>query len=483
MVSAGDTLAHRKYEQLQPDRAAQYDEILQKLAERGDHSGAELFRRNMIKFETSDAVALGADPTTAYVGHCTSSLFETLRGMGFSESLLDSVCVGSTLQDDVAAEMRRFPDGSGLVLISDSILTLGSLLSTFLGDVMYRIGRGPAPLTAWRSLKVAVTGKLPVSTEHLVALLRYHNLQQRVFGTAAKLGQELNSDRAAMGMFVGLLASKFVIAHELAHHVLGHSAQVSAFSALSDLPACSPDQRLELDADALALDILLNSAEKHQDGSDLPLPPGVMLAGALVSIVTVHCAEQAMFVRGGATHPPAAVRAAALLARASFSDQRFADLWLRQLVTATDSAASFGPGAALIDLDSLYANPRIDSPLDRSYLQGVRKLDKVQCTAAKDLAGGFPEINKLHECRLAAGGKAALAGRAEDALASWGVADPDRARILQSDRPLSFHSLLNSIRSGPRPQIELERDIALMCSLAAATVVAPLLVKEGSTSD
>jgi hypothetical protein len=36
--------------------------------------------------------------------------------MGIDEQILELVCIGSTLQDDVSAEMRRLRDGSGLIL-------------------------------------------------------------------------------------------------------------------------------------------------------------------------------------------------------------------------------------------------------------------------------------------------------------------------------------------------------------------------------
>ncbi|MEV0284757.1 hypothetical protein AB0H36_11635 [Kribbella sp. NPDC050820] len=479
MSPARDTLAHRKYEQIQPDRAAQHEEILQKLAERGDHGGADQLKRNRLEFEASDAVALGADPATALVGHCANNLLETLHRAGYDELTLASVCIGSTLQDDVSAEMRRFPDGSGLILVSDSILTLTGLLSSFVGELFARVGSGPAVITAWRSLKMAVTKKLPVSTDPLVALLRYHNIHQRVGGTAAKLGLELDSDPAGIGMLVSLIATKFVIAHELAHHVLGHSAPVSSFSALADLPACSPDQQLELDADKLALEILLNSTEKHLDGSDLDLPPALLLTAALVSIVTVHAAERAMFIRRGSTHPPAQVRAAALLSQFPPSDQQFSELWLHQVVAATDSAAAFNPAATSIDLNSIYSNPRIDSPLDRSYLQAVHTYDKVQCTEASVLVGNFPELDELQGTRLSPGGELALAGRPAEALAAWGVSAATTTQILETNRSLSFHSLLNSVRSGLKSQTDLDADTATMFALAAATAVAPHL--EGRT--
>ena len=79
MQQSRETLAHRMYTEVKPNRAAKYDEILEMLAKRNDLAGIERAEQNRMAVEASEFATTGANPVTALVAHCSDSLLEALR--------------------------------------------------------------------------------------------------------------------------------------------------------------------------------------------------------------------------------------------------------------------------------------------------------------------------------------------------------------------------------------------------------------------
>ncbi|WP_406509928.1 hypothetical protein [Streptomyces sp. NBC_00212] len=145
----------------------------------------------------------------------------------------------------------------------------------------------------------------------LTGLLRYHATNQRVSGVATQLGVRL-SPRGQRGAWrLNGLAYRFVIAHEIAHHVLGHSSDPSSFAPGEHVPVCSENERRERDADLLAFRATRRAGEMQEGGPLMELEAvDSATKGALIAMLGLNLTEQALFVRRGCTHPPAATRAA-----------------------------------------------------------------------------------------------------------------------------------------------------------------------------
>jgi hypothetical protein len=131
------------------------------------------------------------------------------------------------------------------------------------------------------------------------ASLRFYLVQQRVFGLAAKRSPRLARQSENTAAVLWHLSVVFVLAHEAAHFALGH---------IQGAGVASGGQASELDADALALEILDAVISKEI----LPRSRPLTIGGAVIALVATDIAERALFVRPTDTHPPAAIRLDAL---------------------------------------------------------------------------------------------------------------------------------------------------------------------------
>ncbi|HEX7305886.1 hypothetical protein, partial [Lentzea sp.] len=253
-------------------------------------------------------------------------------------------------------------------------------------------------------------GDLGLDLSTITSVLRYHHVSQRAHGLAGHLAFEVSGEAEDMTMVLLVQAMRFIAGHELVHHAFGHT---------------TTDRHQEYQADAGAHMTLVRMGET---GPRKATSASVLaLWGGLVAVLAVHSAEKALFIRCGASHPPALDRVHVLLAQVDQNVRRSAEVFLRPLLTATDAAAVFAEGAEVFDSSRVLSSPMISSPLSASYLRSVEILDAAMCCPPERLVAGMSQgsVDGLGE-----GARLASAGRAAEAQHRWGVRDDVVRRLV-----------------------------------------------------
>jgi hypothetical protein len=206
----------------------------------------------MTEWSKTEFAAMYDDPVSGLVQGAANELISAMIELGADPARMATVRVTTTLREDVAAQMRPFDDGSGLVMISDAAIALGGVYSRYMGEAFGRIMSGGSLRGWWRAFRAVRKGGFGEEPTMLTGLLRYYNVSQRVYGLAAKLIERTSLAAQDPIAMIHAMAVHFIVGHELAHHALGHDSAPSAFSPGEHLPVCSDDQQRELNADLLA---------------------------------------------------------------------------------------------------------------------------------------------------------------------------------------------------------------------------------------
>jgi hypothetical protein len=438
------TMAERKYELLAPDRDVQFEVMRERMAELGDTGGAAALDA---MFEAYHQVGPpGVHPVAAFVDETAKWLRAAMADLGLPADRIATACVGTTLREDVSAQTQPFADGSGLVLISDAVLSLVNVYGSYCG-ASFQVFASVGPVRRlWRTLRAVRAGGFGGDPGELTGLLRYHNVNQRLYGLAAKVSLRSTTEAQALSSMVAAMAANFVVGHELAHHALGHESPVSGLSPSEHLPVCSDEQQQELEADLLAYRASLRAWDLQL--ADAPETAKLQASGSLdvfaalgaaIAMLVVECVEQGLLIRRGCTHPRARDRADRLLAELDPKLRQFAGMFLRDLVTATEAATDFsGPP---FDWDRFAANERVETPLPPDYLRAIARFDTLQCLPDDDASRMLTELGSVP----AAGASLASQGDAAGALSTWGVTPDDVALMVDRDRPLAFHTVVERL--------------------------------------
>lgn len=462
------SMAQRRMALIAPDRESQVEHIRARLVELGDDEGLNRVDAASAGWATTEWAA--SNPMTAVVSTLTEQVLAAMRDLGAPQERLATVCVTGTLQEEVSAQLVPFADGSGLVQVSDAIMSLCGVYAQFLGLGMAPIANGSRLRGMWRALKAARSGSLAHDPALLTGLLRYYNIHQRVYGLAGKVELRVPPAVEPLGHVVSLQAWQFVIGHEIAHHVLGHDSVPSALSPDELLPPCSSDHQRELDADRLAYAAIVR-AQKLELG-DLP---SFAVLGALTAMYAIHVTEDALFVRRGCTHPPAEVRAARLLEQVTDEERNFAAVFASGLQIGTDASAAFRAGVPAYDWKGFFAHPMVESSHGADYLGTIPVLDLGQCQPRDHVVRAFAKIDETEGTNLSPGAARAASGDAGGALIEWGVRPTVVTTLLDRSRPLTFHTVLDAVRTACRADDTVPAKAVLAVAIGAATLLEPLL--------
>jgi hypothetical protein len=449
-----------------------------KLLELRDSEGTERLEAMLSEFGQTAGALLHQNPVNAMIATTTRNVKSAMADLGADAGRLATVYVGSALAEDVYAQMCPYPDGSGLVQVSDAILSLCTVYAAFTGDVFTAIASGSRPRRMWRTLRAARQGSLGGDPAVLTGLLRYYNVNQRVYGLSARLEQRVTDEAEGIAALISGHAARFVIGHEVAHHVLNHDSAPSSFSPGEYLPACSADQQRELDADLLAYRATVRAGER--DFADLPAGPRppvnvFPMLGALTAMLAIHLTEQAHFVRRGATHPPAAARAARLLGQLDPRERQFIDMFAHNLLAATRSSSTFDPSATPFDWEWFAAAPSISSAQPPTYLHQIWVLDTLQCQAVSRLVEILEQVSQDSNPLVGTGAHLAAEGSVEQALRTWGVAPDTAAHVCDRRTAVTFHAIVNDLRTS-LPTLNISPDSVWGACVAAAQLAAVGLV-------
>ena len=453
----GRTLAEAAYHALEPRTSRPHSEYLRRrlVAIGAQEEGDTDHPRYPAMFDKplrQGLTVVGADVVGALIE------------LGRPRAPLENLTVGLTADDGWTAWYERKTDDSGLVVISDSLVTLCNAYCEYAGRALAHVMCGGLRMVG----RVLLSRWRPIGEDFrlLAGILRYHNVMRRAYGIPAVLNftprppHKLFGDELAPGMQELLLefGLRFSVGHEAAHHILGHGTA-------SD----PPFEQRELDADTLALFTAAEAHTNDQSTLDMDWLPQRWrqeaaefhgLLGALITMLALHTTERALFVRLGRTHPPAETRANRLTAE-FLSPERQARLegmigrrdprmtmrfekersmvttYVRKMALATLTAVSFDDDEAF-DWTAFAASCQIEQPR-AGHLAHIAELDRLMCSPRAALADEVASRLDSEGVRLA------QAGDTANALLAWGVPPATVRKIHDVSQPLPFHTLVEAI--------------------------------------
>ena len=196
-----------------------------------------------------------------------------------------------------------FPDGSGLITVSDALFGMVYYLSELwawslspgeqlqlpprLGGTIQFVRKESKPQSIYRARSAA--------------LLRYHHIQHRTWGLSAKLRISLDERYEQWAVALAIQAMQFILAHEIAHFTLGHDPEAQADQHIS--------QQNETAADLLGLEFTERAWVKTTRPAGLESIPGngdgrqLICLAALIAVMSLNVIENALFIRVSHKHP------------------------------------------------------------------------------------------------------------------------------------------------------------------------------------
>jgi hypothetical protein len=267
------SLAQRQFEIFETDRRAHLQQILDKA------TPSVAAKLQAIKADSE----ISGYPAIRYMENVARSVTEGMNSvLGESRRDVDDIVFGLVDEDDVLATMSPFQDGSSLVLVSDALPSL-----------LFHLACLNIAVRRPRSRKA-----LPEATA--CAVLRFHVIQQRIYSLAGKCAVILDDDELKEAHNLSTAALHFAVAHETAHHVLGHSPKPGRSITSARLAIADDSESTEIAADSLAQKVQLTRISKNRGG----FSPWLALAPSLLVLLAIELVERSFFIRTAKTHPP-----------------------------------------------------------------------------------------------------------------------------------------------------------------------------------
>jgi hypothetical protein len=458
------TMADRQCLLLQADYKAALSEKRQLMQEIGAHEMVSQFDALLGRLQKSSPE--GEDISISYLNGVADELKAAMADLGVSAERLNSFRVVTTLREAVSAQMTPFDDGSGLVIVDDGVFAVCSAYSYY---ATLRTTRWASLQNLRESRKSGMYGNAGV----LANALRYVTTHQRLLGIVTQLDVRLGPRGVLTAGWLTHCAHRFIIAHEVAHHVLGHSSAVNSFIPGEHVPPCSDSEQQERDADRLAFQATRRASVMGSGRLPARMYEDMNEMGTMIAILALYLAEQAFFVRRGCTHPPASTRAAWLLDELKGGKRRAMQTMLRIPIEATETAAEISEGAHPFSWEALRSTP-VRSHMPQSHLEAISWLDALQCWSEPEHVDLLVNPNRDSARWLGEGALLAVEGNAAGALRQWGVSEIDIDRLCDPRRALTFFKLKEDLaRSFTRQGIG--DDLVLPYSVAAAMLAAPRL--------
>lgn len=327
-------------------------------------------------------------------------------------------------REEVSASCESFPDGSGLVIVSDALSTLVWRLSVFNGA--WR-GNGGLRSRLNRRRKVRDAHRNPklVADDHFVkaatAALRYSIQHIRTWVTSAAIG--LHKENA--GLRDGVFAAAFIHAHEIGHFMLGHGDKQNLTSSVIN----------EFEADEFATRALMAQYGK--------LDPIAVGAGALIALCALQIWESAALIRDVREHPPLRDRwmAVAKLLGSS-SEEAEAHTHAARMMSAEASDQGTIPA---VNWDALRADPDYEIVHGLPYLLMIEGFDRTESMSEAECDELIREIAKASP-RFIEGWETLKSQGWAEAYLRWKIPQDS---LLDSAKSLTYLQVVRQIVSAP----------------------------------
>ncbi|WP_328614073.1 phage exclusion protein Lit family protein [Amycolatopsis sp. NBC_00355] len=365
--------------------------------------------------------------------HAFVEIEDSLEQLGIAADRMVNLIGGSTRNADLTPEHSFQADNSGLIIVPDSALQLITVLSSFAAKSIDSINTAILGHFETQMADEVDPQKLIHEDDaySLAALLRYDLLHRRMDDPGPGLGFKLDERQEETASLINFYANKFVFAHEASHHILEHRLNNNTAEGTR---SPEEEQRLESEADQLALDIML--------ANEAPTTQPVALWGALVAILAVDIGERGLLIRQGSTHPNPQTRIVDLMRRAAHLPSELLLAGSVQLSQAVDLATNFTAHFPHVGWDRIDADPEIRTDLlDWDHLEAVAQIDQMQSLGDPEHLQFFERLRDLGYVDLTEGVKAALNGQVRRALEEWGVSRWNVKHILDPNSALAYSSL------------------------------------------
>ncbi|WP_162958566.1 phage exclusion protein Lit family protein [Nocardia yunnanensis] len=382
-----------------------------------------------------------------------------------------------------------FPDGSHLIRISDAQL---SLLALF-GDLLRAWSRSKGrflPLSLLRRTWEIQSGRANPEEDVILAgaaSIRYYIHHQRAVGVSAQVASSfsrknvLREDEASGARAVALL---FLVAHEMSHVVLGHTASKRSELSRDEQHGC------EFEADAFGVELVtrvLGGQQQHRLAA---------ATYAIVGLLAISVASDPLYLRPPETHPAVQTRIdrVAAIAGPDYAQTIVLGWGLNEMVklgTAVDRPFDARCWTAL------QAHPAFDTtfhiPGYYKTIQGYdmwidgdpqRAMALIQSFVDDREPGMETYLDATDFGAIRSGVEKFQSSGARAALDAWGVRNVDE--LLDFSRPLSYHKLVSSIMgsaifsalSSVDEAVESTRDTFAFYQRMISVVLAQMISRE-----
>ncbi|WP_423125796.1 hypothetical protein [Kocuria palustris] len=343
--------------------------------------------------------------------------------------------------DAPIATSERFSDESGLIRVSASVSSMAYHLNV-LNSAWLR-SYGANVFTAGVRLQRAINKGTDFLLEHPevnngAAALRYYLHHLRTWGLSAKVTPR--NERPLKGLEgIGALGLRFLVAHEIAHYYLGHPPRTGIPSNHQEAPNLHV---YEMEADALAYEILVQNARRTGVKSNEALT-----VGAILGLLNISIGDNFLFIRPPETHPDFSARWAALQesgARHSSSAIGLFNGLLGMVHKATESPAPLPVSV----WENFWNAPNWDTRIHSSgYYKVIQGIDRSMGFAPETLKGLIEDLTTSGSAILVDVIDAIEGNDMQRALTYLRLSNI--SRLLDAKQPLSHRAFIEEIIKSP----------------------------------
>lgn len=368
--------------------------------------------------------------------------FDTLLPSLVNDAGLNEIELVAVDSEQASATTRPFADGSQLVMVSDAMMSLIGHLGELLAVWGRAKGRNRYVSAFRREREFGRRDELGPNDPIVLggaAALRFYIQQQRVFALAAKIGPMMSRRHVLRNVDAGLsaVAVQFVVAHEIGHVMLGHTAEPAGADIVRQ-------HQREFEADEFGFDII-----SHATGS-----PGLAAEAALIGLSAIAVSAEPVFVRPPESHPPVVDRLANILSRAQQSRSAVNRHWgLVEMVSRAINTATSLPQECWEHMlthrtfDTRHHSPQYFNVI-RNYDISIdftpkRTWSEIETLRDSAIAEGIVHYERFDFHAIKAGLIHLERGEPGAAVSAWGMASP--AKILDASLPLSHHALVSAV--------------------------------------
>lgn len=371
------------------------------------------------------------------------------------------------LTDDIgiSSRYRAFPDGSELVEIYEGLVATMDLLSRPFAESLSRMTRSPVAML--RGARAVQRGENVDEVDLAVrlVLIRYAMIHRMVLGTVGSLDYRLDERGRSMLDVLHHCGIEFALAHEVAHHLLGHTARPRGDAVVADGAACTDDSEREFAADALAYEITSRSAAG----------PLMSAIGAYFVFSATDYSARALFVRTGITHPPSADRRSRILRQMAGRQRQAFGALTAHIEAAIDIALDLRSAVSTSYWRTAYEAPAVcTEPHSERYFASLCSLDQILCAPLERCEWMLGHFDGRFGTRLASALPAIREHRPGDALRAWGLTESRVAELLNPQLALTFDGLRTAIHTKLSNPAYTSADRRVL-ALTMARLVAPTL--------